>query len=80
MLFKQPVLHSFNTVCYKPGGAVVSTSEMGEEQVIAFRTHLVSFCRQLRRQGLFPCSLAPFTKGDNQLSAGIYFVGKCRLP
>ena len=59
MLFKKPVLHSLNTVCYKPGGAVVATSEMGEEQVIAFRTHLVGLCRQLfLRQGHVPCRLS----------------------
>ena len=27
MLFKQPVLHPFNTVYNKPGGAVVSTHQ-----------------------------------------------------
>lgn len=30
MLFKQPVLHPFNTVCNKPGGAVVTSREMGD--------------------------------------------------
>ena len=59
VLFKKPVLHSFNTIGYKPGGAVVSTSEMGEEQMIAFRTHLVSFCLQLFLwQGHIPCRLS----------------------
>lgn len=47
VLFKQPVLHTFDAVCHKPRGTMIAASEMGKQQMIAFGTHLICFFGEL---------------------------------